>query len=1370
MANNGEKNRWSINRAGLVNFWCYDDEAFEFEDGNILLRGANGSGKSVTMQSFVPLLLDGNKSPERLDPFGSRARKIENYLIGENDSSKQESTGYLYMEFKKKESKNFITIGMGLHAKRGKALSSWGFIINDGRRIGKDFELVKKSGGRVPLTKRELKNRIAEGGQVFESQKDYMDGVNRHLFGFDSIDDYDELIKLLIQIRTPKLSKEFKPTVIYDIMNNSLQPLSDEDLRPMSEAIENMDSIKGKLDELKLNRKAAQKLKRAYDQYNIYVALEKAKDFAKSKSKLERLKEETSELERQRHGLLDVAEFEKRNLESLELKRETLEAKKRELEKHDSYELRERASRLEADMKRLEGEKGSKEKLLDEKKSKRIAMDGEITDIKASRESFKNDISRRLLEMDDIAREFDFDEHSFMKGEIEKAFEEEYDFSFVENQLNVQCQKIHDAKIALQQQEGDIREYDRLLENFDRISGEQEQKEKKLDECALLFSEVKGEFVDDAHSWEKGNTYIKIPDAVMGEIAQMVQGYGEKFSYNEIFECMRGAYEDVRIRISKKKESALARLDGIRDNIGEKNGQIENWKQMKEPQMPLGDEVRENIRRLKELEIPHIPLYRAIDFEEGLAEHDMGIIEEALESMGLLDALIIPDEYKVEALAVQEGMAGKYVFSSQSHAFKSRDKRIKADESLGGIIPSEIVDGLIGSIMEGNEESISFVDESGRYGIGPVEGAISKRVNARYIGSSARERFRQENIKRLESERDVLELLEKEVSLDIARRDELLKSIENEKDSFPGGADMDVAHKAIIAAGIELEVAQAAYEKAHAEEQYGMKRLQKSKKEVYEKTRNIQIPVNLDSYEEAVQSAREYESELSKVEVLHSKLMGAVCDISRVSNQIEDIGADIDNLAYDFGEIERKLKWCRENIKSLNEQLELSGFEDVQKEIAQCIKELSDIPERIKDSVGKRARAAEGAKGIGEKIDANTGDIVFAQALCGIHEKGFASEINLGYVGETLSEDGLFERAGSMIKRLEGEMMSQRGMNEHIKNIQEKYHDVKQYMAEYALKIDNMFTPENEYEDERLQKAAKAQERLEIQGMVGGRYIGFYDVVKHIDYQIEENDKLFKDSDRHIFEDILAKNISRKIRAKIYHSESWVKKMNSLMQSMNTSSGLSFSLAWKSRGAQDEEQMDSSDLVEILKKDGALLLDSELERLSAHFRSKIDQVRRSIEESGQHQTFHSIMKDVLDYRKWFEFRLYYRKTNENKRELTNNAFYRFSGGEKAMAMYVPLFSAVYAKYKGARNDCPRIISLDEAFAGVDENNIRDMFRLLGELELEFIINSQVLWGDYDTVDSLAICELLRPDNADFVTVLRYRWNGIQREIVDNETQ
>lgn len=48
-----------MNRAGLLNFWYYDDEIFEFADGKLLLRGTNGSGKSVTMQSILPVSRDG---------------------------------------------------------------------------------------------------------------------------------------------------------------------------------------------------------------------------------------------------------------------------------------------------------------------------------------------------------------------------------------------------------------------------------------------------------------------------------------------------------------------------------------------------------------------------------------------------------------------------------------------------------------------------------------------------------------------------------------------------------------------------------------------------------------------------------------------------------------------------------------------------------------------------------------------------------------------------------------------------------------------------------------------------------------------------------------------------------------------------------------------------------------------------------------------------------------------------------------------------------------------------------------------------------------------------------------------------------------
>ena len=112
-------NRWKMNRIGFVNFWLYDEEDFEFEDGKLLLRGQNGSGKSITTQSFIPFVLDGDRTPSRLDPFGSSDRRMEYYFLGEE--GRDEATGYLYLEFKKEETDD-------RHRTEGKARETNGFL------------------------------------------------------------------------------------------------------------------------------------------------------------------------------------------------------------------------------------------------------------------------------------------------------------------------------------------------------------------------------------------------------------------------------------------------------------------------------------------------------------------------------------------------------------------------------------------------------------------------------------------------------------------------------------------------------------------------------------------------------------------------------------------------------------------------------------------------------------------------------------------------------------------------------------------------------------------------------------------------------------------------------------------------------------------------------------------------------------------------------------------------------------------------------------------------------------------------------------------------------------------------------------------
>ena len=56
-----------------MNLWDYHLQTFRFEDGRLVLRGANGSGKTKALEVLVPFVLDGSIDARRLDPFSATA-------------------------------------------------------------------------------------------------------------------------------------------------------------------------------------------------------------------------------------------------------------------------------------------------------------------------------------------------------------------------------------------------------------------------------------------------------------------------------------------------------------------------------------------------------------------------------------------------------------------------------------------------------------------------------------------------------------------------------------------------------------------------------------------------------------------------------------------------------------------------------------------------------------------------------------------------------------------------------------------------------------------------------------------------------------------------------------------------------------------------------------------------------------------------------------------------------------------------------------------------------------------------------------------------------------------------------------------------
>lgn len=78
---------------------------------------------------------------------------------------------------------------------------------------------------------------------------------------------------------------------------------------------------------------------------------------------------------------------------------------------------------------------------------------------------------------------------------------------------------------------------------------------------------------------------------------------------------------------------------------------------------------------------------------------------------------------------------------------------------------------------------------------------------------------------------------------------------------------------------------------------------------------------------------------------------------------------------------------------------------------------------------------------------------------------------------------------------------------------------------------------------------------------------------------------------------------------------------------------------------------------------------------------------------------------------------------------------------------------------------PGLILLDDAFAKVDEHTHARLGRILVDPDLDFVLTSERLIGNWPDVPSLHFYECLRDPHVRGVATLHYTWNGLQRRLV-----
>lgn len=1345
-------NKFRVTKIGLLNFWYYDEEEFDFYGGNLLLRGSNGSGKSVTMQSFIPLILDGNKSPERLDPFGSKERKIEDYILGESESTqKEESTAYLYMETYNEEENKYITIGLGFRGRKGRGVESWGFCLKDGMRIRKDFYLYKDALNKIPITKNELKARLGPINEFVDNTKDYKAMVNRLLFGFPNLDMYDEFIKLLLQLRSNKLSKEYKPTDLIDVLNKVLQPLTEEDLRPLSEAILQMNKTKEQIELLEKNSKALKEFLKVYRNYNELHLSKKAKNYKDKDDEYKCVNKQIKNIENLITSKKSEFSSKSQRLEEVEKQIEVNNNTKKELDNSDLKQKIESLATINENIENLNKKINELDELVQNNLDDKVKINKNIKNIEDEISNLKESLIKVVIDLKDLANNSYFDEFKSYDLNIDEDNNEYNNISLslkkYQSRLNTVFDLLIKEEKILNDSESTKIDCEKLENEHKKLSSNLEKLLENLKESIMAWEE---DFVNKINN----NEELKIDDIYKKTIFDLMNSYDEenylkvKSLYNEY------AYSLInKIRmdnLNTTNEKNIKRRDLIK--LEEEYNTLKAQEDLELPSLNIEtDEI------LKNNNIISIPFYKTIEFKDGIDEELKNNLEEELLDLGILNAKIIKEEDipKLNKLNVQVIYLTKSS-KKENNLLKYFNVKIKND-----VIKSDYVKEILESISIDLNDFIA-VTPNGIAKMDILNSQVDKNYKQNFIGYLKRLELKEQKLKELENNINILKNVINKLQDIIDNNNHKISVIETEKDNLPTNKSIIDIENKISELNKSLEWNESKQKELVQKLSVFTNELNKLKEQILNNKNGLNVPLNKESYKNALNSLNSFLDELQNYNSLKNKYLNKLEIQKNYFERLNDIENTISYYTSDRFEKTKELEINKSKRDTINLLLETKEFKEQKEKLLKIEEDLRNLSKEKDNLIKDTAMLTQDIKYKEEEysnIIKNKENI--EQELI-IYKEILLREYKLGYVYKEEITD---------VNEIAKKVISNNYKDKNTQDVERSFYELfNRYSLElndYSLRMVTIFN-DYEVENEKYEEIYKESKRTDVTANYQGIKLDVITLSEKLENDILENKDLISTQDRHLFEDILLNTVGEKIRNRINSSNEWVSKINNIMKDMQENSALSFKLVWKSISATTETEIDTKELVRILKMDPAMLKEEDKENLTNHFRSKI----RRAEElySDSYIPFSKIIEEVLDYRSWFSFQLLYQRKGEDFKELTNKIFAKLSGGERAKSMYIPLFASVFAKLNSARKDALRLIALDEAFAGVDEDNIREMFGILKFLNLNFIINSQSLWADFDTVNDISICNLIRPNNSSVVSVERYRWNGKYKEIINNRKE
>jgi uncharacterized protein (TIGR02680 family) len=1326
-----DEGRWRPTRAGLLNVWQYADEVLEPERGRMVLYGPNGSGKTMALELLLPHLLDARGQPGRLSTSGADRGGLWERVTGYREGEPR--TGYLWVEHRRGDGEAF-TIGVRLRAKpSGGGEKHW---FTTSRRVGIDFALLDEH--RRPLSVEQLAEAVGAAGKVWgHDTAGYRNAVRTTLFPGWSEDRLDALIRTLLVVRKQSVTDGLSSPRLSTLLSEALPPLDDLELGRVADGFADLDRRRDHISQLEEDIAATRRLadaNRAYARAFVsrvtgeVVAATTAfdnvtRDVRRLVAKLEECERRVAELEateaaleREDHGLagrldgLESSEAYRRGAELNNLRDAATGAKRRADEaQREATDARQRA--------------GQRRKTASEA----------ARELELAEEQCKN--ARRELEQaaERLAAPSTHDVADAALGGLVRTF-------------------VDARKDAIRKVRACLDALARAIEGRDAARRHRDGCERA---CSRAEEALRAAVRSEDHAIAAWRNAVVAWHADARELGPFVEVIQEPTTAAAAVADARSRAREPLLQQRERKQRRYAELES---EIAELAAERDAWLAGKdpEPEPPSGRRDRTTLAGA--------PLWRLLQFREGVDDTIRGSIEAALLDAGVLDAWVGSDGTVRLADGEVDVLVDLPSASARGGETRTLAEILEADpagdvtsqaavERLLSLIPLVDRGADLGPVPEaglvvGADGSWRTPRLVGRAPIGP----------AQYIGASSREATRRARIAVLEEqiaahEADLRELEDERETLDLR-----ITRCDEEARAFPSARAVEDARREVDMARAREETTRDALVEANARLTDANTRVGDEQRKLHNAASAHSLPTEPPALDAIDGQLGGLLTSVSAFETRHTRSLNAR---GRVSDT-ESIAAEAEADAHAVQE--------RARTRSAEHEEAAARFAAVQEAVGadyqQVLEEIVAVKARRADILQDRKRvekqqrehAAETATAKSERAQAEA--------------RREAADTERARVTESfalLCRDGLVADAAVGTPPAPDALTSATAILEAARRVRSTGSLPSPPDDATLVKLNN--TVMARVADASRQLAGRADLTFDASehgwSVLRARREGVVssapELLDTLREDLEAARAELTRKQQELFEQILSGSVREHLKDRLWAAQALVDRINGLLGQVRTEAGgVRVDLKW-------EIDPDQSEAAELRRAKELLLHDSPIASgradLDAFLRSRIEQIRAAEDDTGE---WRDRLARMLDYRQWHRFRVlvHHNRFGDTPRPLDSKRV-SLSAGEKTIVMVLPLLAAVTAHYEPPPGDppcsSPRFLLMDELFPKLDFPNKRKLMGLLPKLDLDAVFTSDKDRCEYDTLDGIAI-HVFQKHGDDETTTTRLVWNGVETRV------